>query len=155
MRKSSNNRARKASGNVSIELGVSLPVVAAVLCICINLAITLLSARANDLACRDAARAAAQCDTATKALKAAQAAAAGHTFLGRTPTVVASSFSYDDNGGVALPENGPGPRVKVVTSFKADLPLIAQFYGAGFDATSLEFRRQYTFPILKLAERNT
>lgn len=148
------SKRRNNHGNVSIELAVALPVVIAVLCIAINLGLTLLSARANDLACRDAARAAAQCDDLEQALQAAKAAASGHAFFGRSPRVVVEEFSYDTNGGDTLPPSGAGPNVKVVTAFRADLPFIARFYGAGFDNETLEFRRAYTFPIMKLKERN-
>lgn len=143
---------RKSSGNVSIEFAVALPMIALVLCLVVNLTITLLSGRANDQACRDAARAAAQCDDAQTALAAARAAAAGHVFFGRTPRIIAEQFSYDTNGGVPLPNTGAGPTVRVVTAFKADLPFIARFYGAGFDTDTLEFKREYTFPIMKLKE---
>lgn len=149
-----NGRTRSTCGTISIELAVILPLVALIMVLCINLSLFVLAVRANDLACRDAARAASRCETAEKAQRAAAAAAASHKFLGATPRLVLREFKYEVPP-VFSPAALKAPQVHVATVLSTGTTLGNTFSMiTNANANTGNVYREYTFPIMNIARRD-
>ncbi len=145
---------KRASGTALIEfvaLGFVLVVVALM---ALNIGVVLYVAWLNDSACRDAARAAAQQDTAEQAKAAAilackQFATASGSTLG-SPVVLTDDkhFTFetfpDENGKSQLDK---GPFVRVSTSLKSGLPVPIVLPGVGL-SSKIDFAQTYVFPVL-------
>ncbi|MGH9551476.1 MAG: hypothetical protein ACRD3W_18970 [Terriglobales bacterium] len=120
----------------------------------VDVTLMVMACSINDVACRDAARAAAQRNTSAQALKAAQAELSVHSTDGKfisQPTLSSTSspdFVYNDYSG-----NPPANRssyVTVTTAITVKVPAPIFFFGIPFlKSGSLQFRRRYTFPIIK------
>ena len=164
MQNSANNRSPKgAMGFVEISAAALFMVVLALLGLDICLAI--FGASINDRACRDAARAAAGGNDATKAWSLAYAALQAYKtdgFFITSPVAAAAGtsmpsgypgsgyqyFVYQDFGG-SVPV-GSTPYVTVTTQTNVRVPAPIFFFGANFvNGNYLNFAQQYTFPIVK------
>jgi hypothetical protein len=111
----------------------------------------IMGSELNDVACRDAARAAAEADNYATSLQLAQAAVVSHTADGyfvTQPQVNASLFQYQDFSG--SPPANTSPYVSVTTSCNVRVPAPIFFLGSSFMASdTMQFSKTYVFPIVK------
>lgn len=142
---------RIQAGSLTIEVSMIAGFLCVMAAFCSNLGLVTLAASVNDLACRDAARAAAQASTSDVALKMAQAAVLAHTTDGyfiTQPTVSSADFVFQDYAG--NPPANTSPFVQVTTISTVKVPAPVMFWGAKFEENGLlTCRRTYTFPIVK------
>ena len=150
---------RNARASVAVELAVGSFFILTMMLLAIDVTVMMIGFSMNDRACRDAARAAAQCSDATAAQAAARAALMAHKGDGywiTTPILLTggSNFIYSDNGGNALIIDPP-PSVTVTTQITCRYPVPINFFGvkfgdngSGLRGTS-DFRKRYLFPIVK------
>lgn len=150
---------RNSNASVAVELAVGSFFLLTMMLLAIDVTVMMIGFSMNDRACRDAARAAAQCSDANAAQAAARAALMAHKGDGywiTTPILLTggSNFIYSDNGGNALIIDPP-PSVTVTTQITCRYPVPINFFGAkfgdngsGLRGTS-DFRKRYLFPIVK------
>jgi hypothetical protein len=148
-RKNIRRNFRTKEGSLLAEVAVGslfLSVFAALSCYA---ALLLLGISVNDRACRDAARAAAQGQSAAASTKLATAILKAHSsrasFLG---SPILSNLIYNNYS-----DNQTSPIVQVTTTLTATVPFkpISFFSDAAFMAhdQQLVFSQTYTFPIVK------
>lgn len=143
---------RNRKGHTSIELATIAIIFVIVSLTCLNVGVMILGSGSNERACRDAARAAAQCKDPASALIAAQAAVAAHSqnggYFAAPPTVL--TVDYNDYGG--NPPANTSPYVSVTTTCQVTIPAPIVFMGlAKFDqgtSGKMTFSKKYTFPIV-------
>lgn len=143
---------RRSGGMQTAELACSCFILLAVTWLCLNISVALLASCNNERACRDAARAAAQADNFTDALKMAQAAAAsypGDGYFVSTPTIEVPQTFYEDYYGQP-PSALHLPYVQVTTKMTVRFPAPIMFFAAKMgDGGTMTFYRQCTFPIVR------
>lgn len=132
-----------------LELASITPIVVPILFVGINFGIVIQQARVNDMACRSAARAAAQFNNKEESLRAAEAAVKSYEFCGKRPRVLKARFNYQDQNGEAILPNFDSPRVTVVTRMEEASPLDLKILGVKLNNFE-NLERSYTFPIIKL-----
>ena len=142
---------RSARGANVIEIGVTAFIMLIVALLCMNAGIIVLGSCNLERACRNAARAAAQCDNPASALQAAQAITASDAlnsiwFTG--PVVEVAQTSYQDFGGTP-PSPDQLPFVKVTTSMIVRVPAPILLFDANFGHSSLKLSRSCIFPIVR------
>jgi len=151
IQRGSQSARRHGAGHSIIEFAVAVGMITVMALLCTNIGLLIMAAGVNDKACRDAARAAAQCSNYTNALKAARAALKGHPTDGyfvSTPLMNDSDLVYEDYAG--NPPVDTSPYVSVTTTTVVKIPAPFLMYGARFGAGGTQtFRRTYTFPIVK------
>jgi hypothetical protein len=145
---------RACRGIASLELAVGSFLMIALSALGMNLCLINFATSANDSVCRDAARAAAQTNSATAALQAVNAQLSMHAtdgfFLSQPtlPSTSAPDFDYNDYAG-----NEPintSAYVTVTTQMTVKVPAPILFLGAHFcSGNTLLVKRRYTFPIIK------
>jgi Flp pilus assembly protein TadG len=147
--------ARSKKGMAALELAMTCGIIVAMSLVCLDVCFLVVASSVNDRACRDAARAASQQDSAAKAQDAARAALMIHrtqSNLVGQPTLVPELFSYVDNGG---DPDIPNPTVTVGTQTTVRMPVPVFLFGVNFGSDSggnrqsFTFRKVYTFPIVK------
>jgi|AGTN01.2.fsa_nt_gi hypothetical protein len=146
---------RISTGYSSLEITIAAFLMVVFSAIGIDLSLIMLGMSLNDSACRDAARAAAQTSTQSNAIKAAQSQLQVHGTDGywiSQPTLRSTSapyFVYQDFGG--NPPANTSPYVTVTTTVNIRCPAPIFFFGTQFMVNgTIQFNRQYTFPIIKL-----
>lgn len=154
-------RNREEQGSSFIEVGIASIAMAVIVFMGIDAYVWMQAFMLNDIACRDACRAAAQAQGATAALtktRAQQAAQRECTLHSVTrpyigpPTFEPGGFLWNDfgaSGGGALPAAPQTPFVRVQTSMNVNLP-VPIFMGQTMSGGSLVFRRSYAMPIVNL-----
>lgn len=154
--KTSRSLARRSlhtrSGLGCAELASSCLILMVVAFLCLNISVAILASCNNERACRDAARAAAQADNFTDAIKMAQTAVAaypGDGYFISTPVVEVPQSHYEDYYGES-PTPDQLPYVCITTKMTVRFPAPIIFFSAkmGNDGT-MTFYRQCTFPIVK------
>lgn len=146
---------RSRRGFSSVEVSISCALMICVVALALDLTLLNFATAMNDAACRDAARAAAQCNNSASALQAAQIQMKMHAtdgFFISQPTLTSTSspdFVYEDYAGDA-PED-TSPYVTVTTSVNVRMPCPIVFFGSSFygPGGTIVFKRQYSFPIIK------
>ncbi len=141
---------RSARGSSAVELGIAVLVMIAVVAFGLNISMAMIGYTTNDRACRDAARSAAQGATVAEAIERAQRILSTYKNTGNPffKNLAIDSLTYTDFSGA--PPAGVSPFVKVVTSASSDIPCPVNIFGNNVFGNSLKFRKQYTFPIVKL-----
>src|SRR5688572_14803793 len=113
-------RRGRESGLVLIEMAVMLPIFVTITLLCLDAQLVLLAARFNDMACRNAARAAAeassQSDATSRAKTALRAYKTDNPFL--TSPQLDGVVIFETRNGDPL----AGPFVGVTTRVSAKLP---------------------------------
>lgn len=147
---------RTRKGSTVVEFVLMGWLLALVALLGLNCGVMVMAAWANDAACRDAVRAAAEQDTASKALAAARAATARFAtsslwMTSPTVSVQGEDFAYrafrDANG---VPQRSQGPCVTVATVTTAVMPAPLFFNGAAL-TDKITFKQNYTFPLMRLS----
>jgi len=154
---------RVKNGSSFIEVAIASIALGVIVFFGLDAYIWMQAFMINDLACRDACRAAAQAQGSTNTPLAYKTAAqnaairelAQHSvpraYIGN-PTFVGSGFVWNDfgasNGGPmpALPQT---PFVRVQSSMNVNLPVPILIPGA-MEAKALVFQRSYAMPIVSL-----
>lgn len=140
---------RSSRGSVAIELGIAALIFVAMLAFGLNICISMIGYSLTDRACRDAARSAAQGTSQSEATQRAQRIL--RTYERSSPyfrNLTVDSITYTDFDGA--PQAGETPFVTVVASAQSDLPCPVDFFGSQAFPRVLQFRKSYTFPIVKL-----
>lgn len=148
-------RGRRGIG--CIEVAISTFMMIAISSLALDSTLIIIASSLNDAACRDAARAAAQCNNSASALQAAQTQLAMHATDGyfvsqpQLTSTTSPDFVYQDFSG--NPPQNTSPYVTVTTAVNVRVPCPIVFFGVGFNSQSsnntMLFKRQYTFPIIK------
>jgi Flp pilus assembly protein TadG len=140
---------RSNYGASFIEIGISAFLFAPLAAIGVDLTLMMLGITLTDTACRDAARAAAQQSTPTKASQAAQSQLQLHSTDGYwISQPVLTSVIYNDFAGSPPANISPYVTVTTATTIRCPAPIF--FFGTGFvKGGVLQFSRSYTFPIIK------
>lgn len=154
-------RNRDEQGSSFIEVGIASIAMAVIVFMGIDAYVWMQAFMLNDIACRDACRAASQAQGATSALtktRAQQAAirectlhSVNRPYIGN-PTFVAAGFQWQDfgsSGGGPLPAAPQTPFVRVQTSMNVNLP-VPIFMGQTMSGGALVFRRSYAMPIVNI-----
>lgn len=142
-------RYRRATGSSAIELSVAALIMIAIVAFALNICIALIGYTLNDRACRDACRSAAQGANATEARQ--RATQILKSYQKSDPffrNLTVDSVTYTDFAG--SPPAGISPFVTVITSAKSDVPCPLAIFGKDVFGSSLQFRKSYTFPIVRL-----
>ncbi len=138
-------------GHSIIELAMLSVLFAVFAVFALDIGFVLMGSQMNDAACRDAARSAAQGSDYLTSLNLARAALIGHRpdgYFVTQPTLVTSSFVYEDFGGSPPPDTSPYVTVTTTTNVRIPAPVF--FAGASFGTNgTLAFSKTYTFPIVK------
>ncbi|HEY9778248.1 MAG TPA: hypothetical protein V6C81_31085 [Planktothrix sp.] len=150
-RNSSRSRSKRGIG--CLELGLSSFLMVVCSALGLNMTLMVMGMSLNDSACRDAARAAAQQSTSALALKSAQAQLLVHatdgSFISQPSlsSTASPDFVYNDYSG--NPPTNASPYVTVSTIVAIRLPFPMLFFSQRVATNSLNFKRTYTFPIIK------
>lgn len=150
--KISNRHNRRAQrGSLLVELSCCSFMMLVFVILAVHLTAIIFGAYKNDIACRDAARAAAQGEDLTQATKLAQVVLRGHetvSFVGKP--VLKSPIIYQTYNGSPGPQSSP--YVELTTSTEVTLPFqpLTFFGNAQFKDGKLKFSNTYTFPIVRL-----
>ena len=162
------DKSRNRDGSSFIEIAIASVALGVIVFIGLDAYVWNQAFMINDLACRDACRAAAQASspTNTKAayITAAKAAAQRELDLHIVPSpwisnpqLVNSGFLWQDYGasnGNPMPAPPQTPYVRVQTSLDVSLPVPISFMGQtvlqGGAGQKLVFQRSYSMPIVQL-----
>lgn len=156
---------RNPQGSSFIEVGIASVAMAVIVFLAIDAYIWMQAFMLNDIACRDACRAAAQASSPTSTVAAYKAAAINaatrelqlhsvtppRPYIGN-PTFVAGGFLWQDYGasnGGTMPAPPQTPYVRVQSSMNVNLP-VPIFMGNTMSGGSLVFQRSYSMPIVTL-----
>lgn len=154
---------RTDSGSSFIEVGIASVAMAVIVFLALDAYVWMQAFMLNDLACRDACRAAAQArgsaETPASYKSAAQQAAIRELQLHSVPrpyigpsTFVAGGYVWQDYGasnGGAFPALPQTPYVRVQSSMNVTLP-VPFFMGQSMGNGNLTFQRSYSMPIVNL-----
>jgi hypothetical protein len=164
---------KRTSGVLAIEIAISAFLIIAIAAFGACLTCIIWGMSVNDIACRDAARAAGQQSSGTQAQLAANTQLQSHATDGywvTQPTL--TNFVYCDYGPQTTFGNTPGspsgtppssatiptPYVVATTQVYVRVPVPANFFGIqfGFQSSAanggngmLQFTRSYVYPIIK------
>lgn len=154
---------RSREGSSFIEVGIASISMAVIVFLCIDAYVWCQAFMLNDIACRDACRAAAQAQGTTNTVAAYKAAAqqaavrelqlhsVSRPYIGN-PTFVAGGFVWQDFGasnGGNMPPIPQTPFVRIQSSMNVNLPVPILMPGATV-AQPLVFQRSYAMPIINL-----
>ena len=154
---------RDENGTSFIEVGIASIAMGVIVFMAIDMYVWVQAFMLNDLACRDACRAAAAAqgsvNTVASYKTAAQNAAirelqlhsVPRPYIGN-PTFVAGGFLWQDYGasnGNPLPAIPQTPYVRVQSSLAVNLPMPI-FMGQSMGSNALVFQRSYSMPIVNL-----
>lgn len=142
---------RGKTGSLLVELSCCSFMMLVFVILAVHLSAIIFGAYMNDVACRDAARAAAQGEDLTQATRLAQTVLKGHetvSFVGKP--VLKSPIVYQTFNGAPDPQSSP--YVQLTTSTEVTLPFqpLTFFGTAQFQDGKLKFSNTYTFPIVRL-----
>lgn len=161
--KHASNQRRSEEGSSFIEVGIASVAMAVIVFLAMDAYVWMQAFMLNDIACRDACRAAAQASSTTNtpvAYKAAAKSAAiaelalhsvSRPYIG-FPTFVDGGYVWQDYGasnGNNMPAQPQTPFVRVQTSMNVNLPIPLNAFG-GLQAKPLVFQRSYSMPIVNL-----
>lgn len=154
---------RNENGTSFIEVGIASVAMAVIVFMAIDMYVWVQAFMLNDLACRDACRAAAQASSTTNTVAAYKTAAQNaatsmlllhsvpRPYIGN-PTFVAGGFVWQDYGasnGGPMPAIPQTPYVRVQSSLNVNLPMPI-FMGQSMGSSGLVFQRSYSMPIVNL-----
>lgn len=151
MARASNSR-RKAQGTSLVELGAIGGLFIIMTLFSLNIGMLALGGSANERACRDAARAAAQGTSRDNALALARASLRAHPADGyfvTTSTLDTVNFVYEDFAGEAPPNVSPFVQVTTSNDVRIPAPFLFPSAQSGGNST-VHFTKTYTFPIVKV-----
>ncbi len=158
-----NRQNRDERGSSFIEVGIASVAMGVIVFLAMDAYVWMQAFMLNDLACRDACRAAAQAQGNTNTVAsyktAAQNAAireltlhsVARPYIGN-PTFVTGGFVWQDYGasnGGAMPGVPQTPYVRVQSSMNVNLPVPVLMPGT-MVAKPLVFQRSYSMPIVNL-----
>jgi Flp pilus assembly protein TadG len=145
---------RSPKGDLLVELTAGSFLLSIFACIAVHVGLLIYGAFMNDTACRDAARAAAQGNTAAQATTLAQTILISHkqnttTYVGSP--VLQTPIVYQDYGGNP-PNTQTSPYVQLTTKTTVTLPIkFFSFLKDMFTSDqNLTFTATYEFPIVKV-----
>ncbi|HIA55271.1 MAG TPA: hypothetical protein EYN91_24850 [Candidatus Melainabacteria bacterium] len=154
---------RNEAGSSFIEVGIASVAMAVIVFLAMDAYVWMQAFMLNDIACRDACRAAAQAQGTTNTVASYKTAAQNaaireltlhsvtRPYIGN-PTFVAGGFVWQDFGasnGGALPAPPQTPFVRVQSSMNVNLPIPLNAFG-GLQAKPLVFQRSYSMPIVNI-----
>lgn len=154
---------RDERGSSFIEVGIASVAMAVIVFLAMDAYVWMQAFMLNDIACRDACRAAAQAQGTTNTVlsykTAAQNAAVreltlhsvSRPYIGN-PTFVPGGFVWQDFGasnGGAFPAVPQTPFVRVQTSMNVNLPIPIMMPGQ-MQSKPLVFQRSYAMPIVNI-----
>jgi hypothetical protein len=154
---------RDQNGSSFIEVGIASVAMAVIVFLALDCYIWMQAFMLNDLACRDACRAAAQASSPTNTVAAYKTAAqnaairelqlhsVSRPYIGN-PTFVGGGFLWQDYGasnGNPMPAIPQTPFVRVQSSMNVNLP-VPIFMGNSMSGGALVFQRSYSMPIVTL-----
>lgn len=154
---------RDDTGSSFIEVGIASVAMAVIVFLCMDAYVWMQAFMINDLACRDACRAASQASSTTNTVAAYKTAAQNaatrelqlhskpRPYIGN-PTFVGGGFVWQDYGasnGNPMPAVPQTPYVRVQTSMNVNLPVPILMPGT-MVAKPLVFQRSYSMPIVNL-----
>lgn len=154
---------RDEKGSSFIEVGIASVAMAVIVFLAMDAYVWMQAFMLNDIACRDACRAAAQSqgtsNTVASYKTAAQNAAireltlhsVNRPYIGN-PTFVAGGFVWQDFGasnGGNMPPSPQTPFVRVQSSMNVNLPIPLNAFG-GLQSKPLVFQRSYSMPIVNI-----
>ena len=140
---------RSNRGSTAIELGAAALIMIGIVAFGLNVCMAMIGYTLNDRACRDAARSAAQGENLPEALQRANRILT--TYRKSSPffrLADRATVSYTDFGGT--PPAGVSPFVTVTTTASSDMPCPINLFGNNVFGSSMQFRKSYTFPIVRL-----
>lgn len=147
-------RTRNAKGSAAFELGIAALIMIGIIAFGLNICFAMIGYTMNDRACRDAARSAAQGANFVEATQRANRILA--SYRGSSPlfrNLTLDPVLYVDFGG--NPPPGQAPFVRVTTTAQSDVPCAINLFGNNVFGSSMQYRRSYTFPIVKLTTPGT
>ncbi len=154
---------RDENGSSFIEVGIASVAMAVIVFMAIDGYIWTQAFMLNDLACRDACRAAAQSQGTTNTVLSYKTASqnsaireltlhsVSRPYIGN-PTFVPAGFLWQDYGasnGGPMPAAPQTPFVRVQSSMNVNLPMPI-FMGQSMGSNALVFQRSYSMPIVNL-----
>lgn len=146
---------RNRKGSIIAEMAISIPMIMIMASFLVDCTVMLQASRLADLACRDAARAAAEVETKEDAIKAAEAVMQRYQMdspLFLKPALAKRRgvplVEYDSMEGDASSQKVPF--VRVTAEVKAKLPVDLPKWKALKKQRRLTFHQTYAFPIVKL-----
>ncbi|MBA3993687.1 MAG: hypothetical protein C0469_09185 [Cyanobacteria bacterium DS2.3.42] len=157
------DKTRDENGSSFIEVGIASVAMAVIVFVGIDGYVWMQAFMLNDMACRDACRAAAQATSPTSTAAAYKTAAqnaatrelqlhsVSRPYIGN-PTFVPGGFVWQDYGasnGGPLPPIPQTPFVRVQSRMNVNLPMPI-FMGQSMGSGALVFQRSYSMPIVNL-----
>jgi hypothetical protein len=154
---------RDQEGSSFIEIGIASVAMAVIVFLCVDAYVWMQAFMLNDLACRDACRAAACAQSPTNTVAAYKAAAqqaavrelqlhsVTRPYIGN-PTFNAAGFLWNDFGasnGGTMPPIPQTPFVRIQSSMNVNLPVPIMMPGT-MVPKPLVFQRSYAMPIINL-----
>lgn len=139
---------RLESGSAAFELVAASLIMISVVAFALNVCMALIAYTTNDRACRDAARSAAQGASVSEATQRASRILLGYSGSAALRNLRLERIDYNDFAG--RPPSGVSPFVKVITSAECAIPCPISVFGNDVFRPSLQIRKVYTFPIVKL-----
>lgn len=154
---------RNTNGSSFIEVGIASVAMAVIVFLALDAYVWMQAFMLNDIACRDACRAAAQAKGTTNTPAAYKSAAqnaatrelqlhsVSRPYIGN-PTFVSGGFVWQDFGasnGGTMPPLPQTPYVRIQSSMNVNLPIPLNAFG-GLQAKPLVFQRSYSMPIVNL-----
>lgn len=147
----SRTRIRTRKGSLAVEFVCGSLLATVFVALALHLGIAIFGAYANDRACRDACRNAAQGQDLTEATKLAKVILKGYQSSGflSAPTISAP-IVYEDFAGRNLPQTSPYVQVSTSTDVFMPLGTLGFFNADTLKDSKLSFAKTYTFPIVRV-----
>jgi Flp pilus assembly protein TadG len=143
---------RRSWGTISLEMAIASIFLVIFGLLGADIGYSLYGADFNDRACRDAARAAAQCNNSNSATNKVNAILQAHQCNGAFISgPVLDNFVYEDYSVDVQPANS-SPFVTVTTHTRINMPFCIGFQGVSYvsKGSGYTFTQSYTFPLLSV-----
>jgi hypothetical protein len=139
-------RRRGAKGSLAVEFVCGCLLASVFVALGLHLGIAIFGAYANDRACRDACRNAAQGQDLAEATKLANVILKSYQASG----FLSAPIVYQDFAGNALPHTSPFVQVSTSTDVLMPLGTLSFFNAGTLQDSKLSFVKTYTFPIVRI-----
>ena len=142
---------RRATGSLAVEFVCGCLLASVFVALGLHMSIAIFGAYANDRACRDACRNAAQGQDLAEATKLANVILKSYqssSFL--SAPKISAPIVYQDFAGKVPPQTSPFVQVSTSTDVLMPLGTLSFFNAGTLQDSKLSFVKTYTFPIVRL-----
>ncbi|MBA4074841.1 MAG: hypothetical protein C0508_07340 [Cyanobacteria bacterium PR.023] len=144
-------RPRRAKGSLAVEFVCGCFLASVFVALGLHLGIAIFGAYANDRACRDACRNAAQGQDLTEATKLANVILKSYQASGfLSAPKMSAPIVYQDFAGRAPAQTSPYVQVSTSTDVLMPLGTLSFFNAGTLQDSKLSFVKTYTFPIVRV-----